>query len=253
MAETSGLAFSEETITESVLLDLQTSHPNHVKIKAFTKPQEKINGADWEWWIGEPGSWLGMRVQAKRIKLPSETFASLQSYGIVKGKGTSQIDNLIARAQFDQLNAAYCLYTVTRKLPMLRTWPTYTVTGGGPISPQGCLIADAHAVKAIGKNRLADLAQVCIPWHLLVCHCSSGMIHPRSIGWATYNLLRASQAQAQLDGRDGLGAVVEPKESLPDHMSLMREEAGDGSYLAEYAQQRGLKGLVLINGAMERA
>lgn len=256
LSEKSGLAFSEETITETILLELATNHPAKVKIKAFTKNAEGVNGSDWEWWIGNAGRWLGMRVQAKKIKLPSETFAPLQKYGVKKGSKIGQIDKLLSHAKADQLNPAYCLYFVSKKWPTLRTWPVYNIVGGGPVSPQGCLIADATAVKAVGKDSLAALAPVCVPWHLLVCHCAGGKINSGSPADAGGAMLRTSrQLAASLLKVDDLSDAPNfpPRSELPSHINYLREGSDglvglkDADPLRGYAKERGLKGFVLID------
>ncbi len=256
LAQTSGLAFSEETITETILLDLATRHPTKVKIKAFNKTDEGVNGSDWEWWIGQAGSWFGIRVQAKRIKLPAETFAPLQRYGIKKGSTVGQIDKLLSRAKYDGLNSAYCFYFVSKKWPALRAWPVYNFIGGGPVSPQGCLVADATAVKAVGKDSLAALAPICVPWHLLVCHCAGGKFNSGSPADAGGAMLRTSrQLAASLLKVDDLGDAPEfpPRSELPSHINYLREGSDglmglkDADPLRGYAKERGLKGFVLID------
>lgn len=254
LAQRTGLKFSEETITESILLQLATCHPGKVKIHAFTKPEEGINGSDWEWWIGENGNWLGMRVQAKRIKLPSETFAPLQRYKSPKGS-TYQIDNLLSRARSDGLNAAYCLYFASKKWPAMRAWPTYAFLGGGPLSPQGCLIADASAVKTVGKDTLAALAPVTVPWHLLVCHCSAGALNRGGLADAAYSVLDASRGLTPRSGDSTLidAPLVPPQNDLPLHMRLLRENGEEvvgasKEMLWSYAKERNLKGFLLIDG-----
>jgi len=91
--------------------------------------------------------WFGMRIQAKRIKLPKETFYRLQKYH-AKNNRLSQIDNLLTEAKKDNLNAAYCLYFMSKKQPDL--------------GKDRCFIAGAFALKAAGKDTLSDLALVCV-------------------------------------------------------------------------------------------
>lgn len=253
LAQQVGLAFSEETITETVLLHLASRHPDKIKIRAFSKRKEAKNGSDWEWWVGQAGSWFGMRVQAKRIKLPSETFAPLQKYGRPKGSMVGQIDKLISQAKADKINPAYCLYFMSSKWPTLRAWPVYNLTGGGPVSPQGCLMADASAVKAIGKDTLAALAPVSVPWHLLVCSCARGSFNPGP-GEAGRSMLNSSRqlAASILGTRFDDEPDFPPRPRLPVHMELLREgtdrlAAETFDPLGAYAQQRDLKGLVLID------
>ena len=41
----------EETFTDTNILELKDRHPAEIFCQTFTKPQEGINGADWEWWL----------------------------------------------------------------------------------------------------------------------------------------------------------------------------------------------------------
>lgn len=250
-ADDAGLAYSEETITETVLLDLHRDHRERIRVKAFSKAEEKRNGSDWEWWVGRPGRWLGMRVQAKRITLPNEAFSQLRTYGRTKSGGTRQIDALISAATRDRLNAAYCFYIHSRKWPTLRAWPVYNVIGGGPIGPQGCFIADARAVRSTKANALSRIAPVCIPWHLLVCHCSSGALNGPSLADAAFAVLQTS---VELAEAISLGSEVSeepllfpPVEALPSHLRRLAEGDGAGEdQLREAALVRVLRGFVLI-------
>ncbi|TIQ40908.1 MAG: hypothetical protein E5X49_21160 [Mesorhizobium sp.] len=245
-ADRAGLAFSEETITETILLDLQREHPEEVRLRAFSKREEKNNGADWEWWIGRPGRWLGMRMQAKRLALPREEFKQLQGYGRKKGS-PPQIEVLIAEAAKYRINAGYCLYIHSKKWPTLRAWPVYGFIGGGPLSPQGCLLAEAKAVRATGSNALTKIAPVAVPWHLIVCHCSSGVFNGRGgIADAAWAMLRAS---SELAGGDPDSDLYPPVEALPPYMQLLRDggESDDiAAGLRHAAVARGLRGFLLI-------
>jgi hypothetical protein len=42
-------SFSEETITETILLELGTRHPKEISLLPFNKREEGRTGADWEW------------------------------------------------------------------------------------------------------------------------------------------------------------------------------------------------------------
>jgi hypothetical protein len=78
-AERIGLQLNEETITETLLFRLAKRHRHSgLRVRAFSKPEEKKSGSDWEWWFVQGGSGVGLRVQAKRI-FPSGTFKSLKA------------------------------------------------------------------------------------------------------------------------------------------------------------------------------
>jgi hypothetical protein len=68
---------NEETITNLLMLRLQEITSPHLRVKSFTKKQESRTGADWEWWLGTPGNWVGFRLQAKVINFRSESFEHL--------------------------------------------------------------------------------------------------------------------------------------------------------------------------------
>jgi hypothetical protein len=243
-ADRHGLAFSEETITETILLELKAEHPAEVSLCAFTKREEKKNGADWEWWIGRPGRWLGMRVQAKRVALPREEFKRLQTYGSRKG-APSQLDVLIASAARDRLNAAYCLYVHSKKWPTLGAWPLFRPSPVNSLSPKGCLIADARAVKASRSNALSKIAPVALPWHLLVCQCASTK---GDLADAAMAILRGS---LDLAGGPAEADLIRPVEELPRHMTILREaleSEGEAprEELREIARKRRLLGFLLI-------
>lgn len=68
LAAALSLPASEETITETLLLDLRLALGCRLEIEPFTKCQEsRRTGADWEWWFcdGVGQRMYGMRVQAK--------------------------------------------------------------------------------------------------------------------------------------------------------------------------------------------
>lgn len=62
------VAQPEETITESVLLELKESLPQ-LSIKTYTRLEEnRDTGADWLWWWRGETAWFGGLVQAKKLK-----------------------------------------------------------------------------------------------------------------------------------------------------------------------------------------
>jgi hypothetical protein len=60
-----GIRYREDTFTETLLFDLAVKHPG-LEVERYDQSREAATGADWEWWIGRPGGWLGLRIQAKR-------------------------------------------------------------------------------------------------------------------------------------------------------------------------------------------
>src|SRR5690606_2439034 len=64
-----GLTFSEETVTETILLQLAESFPGQISIVPFNKRQEGRVGADWAWaFMSADGAHVyPMLVQAKAL------------------------------------------------------------------------------------------------------------------------------------------------------------------------------------------
>lgn len=61
-----GVRQQEETITESVLIDLCRGIPR-LRVRTLKRHEETAAGADWEWWIQGREMWFGFLVQAKRV------------------------------------------------------------------------------------------------------------------------------------------------------------------------------------------
>ena len=103
----------EESITDLFLLNLKHNLRRKLAINVFTKRQEALNGADWEWWIqGTSGNWLGMRIQAKILHLEENIYRYLDH----KNKYGKQGDLLVNDASKYGLIPLYFLYTHWDKL-----------------------------------------------------------------------------------------------------------------------------------------
>ncbi|WP_288450105.1 DUF6615 family protein [uncultured Acinetobacter sp.] len=146
----------EETITDFLMIFLKKNNKHMVKIKTFTRKEEKQNGSDWEWWFldssGKKG--IGFRVQAKILNLKKNKF--LQLYY------KNQNQNLISEAKKAKIKLfpLYCLYT--HKDDLLTDY-------------YGCSIISAYSIKNLKlKNiepTLDNLKSHMFPWHILVCDC----------------------------------------------------------------------------------
>ncbi len=111
--ETSGLGWDEETVTNTMLVEV----PPLVKVVPFTKLQEGGDrrfidqrtgtGADWLWWwVGDDGISFGMLVQAKRLKKDKNEEWSIE-FGYKSGK---QWEDLHATAEILRVAPSYALY-----------------------------------------------------------------------------------------------------------------------------------------------
>ena len=88
---------NEEAITDYNLMRLAYAVPSAI-VEKHSKRRENRTGADWEWWVGRPGAYVGFRIQAKRLDTHAKTYPHLFS---TKAEATYQIDKLISRAESD--------------------------------------------------------------------------------------------------------------------------------------------------------
>jgi hypothetical protein len=253
-ADSMGFFWSEETNTETLLLTLAERHPTRVIVESVTKEREALIGADWEWWLGEPGNWMGMRVQAKRLKLPHERFDRIFSQKARKQPNT-QMNTLIRRAHEDGVTPAYCFYVHSKRWPLVGYWPErHMIEGEG--TPLGCLIAHASAVRVGRSTTLPNVAKVSSPWHHLVCEagqepsCLADRVHMvmRQSLWASGTSSRLSAGEDNPDW-----PLFNPVRELPPHVRVLAHRAAgtlgseDKEPLFAAALERGLAGVALFS------
>lgn len=222
------LFLSEETITETMLLRLaQKFQHGALRVRAFTKAQEKTNGADYEVWFIEKGKSLGLRVQAKRL-FPSGNYDSLHS-------GGPQINKLISQSKdccpvFAFYNDERLIYddVPACECPDFHK-PTYL----------GVTLASAKSVKASNTNRAATLTKSMIPWHCILCQENNSK---------KTNLPEAVKRNlsTKISSGDEAKVIQTPKKIA----SFAEAGAAD---MDKYLTERKLAGLVLISAAGESA
>jgi len=228
VAHKNGFPFGEETITETILLDLKANHPDKLFIQPFSKRRERWNGADWEWWIGKDGNWIGMRVKAKRVALPDEEFHEL--FYKSKSGPKRQIEYLIDAARADGLAPIYALYVHSFYEARLASQVRHCDPNWHePFHQYGCLVAHAQDVKRRASLKLSEIADFSFPWHLLVCHCLPSVRGPSGPADFAEELLRQSGEEEAL-GPDERSEryVPEPRPELPEHAQFLRfKESGE--------------------------
>ncbi|MDI9312769.1 MAG: hypothetical protein QM535_21345 [Limnohabitans sp.] len=161
----------EETFTDLNMLEIKRNHPLKVKTKVFTKHEEGINGADWEWWFRNSKSqWIGFRIQAKIINNLSYEFEHLH-YQSAKTK-VFQCDKLLQKSLTKNAPKVplYCFYIQSDDKKHLTKWTCGTFPATKDL--WGCSLASAFSVKSLrakASNHLTDLEPFLKPWHCLVC------------------------------------------------------------------------------------
>lgn len=73
-----GTIFGEETISDSILLELAKQNYFNIRILQTPKLLEKFQGTDWEWFIGSyKYGWIRYAIQAKKLSAKSNSYDSL--------------------------------------------------------------------------------------------------------------------------------------------------------------------------------
>jgi hypothetical protein len=109
----------EETITDLNLLEIAMSQYSGVKVIKTAKYDEKNQGADWEWWIGNSSiGYLRYAVQAKKI---DKKFIHYKSLGH-KVESERQIHILERYARNNGAIPLYCFYNYSKNTDLSPYW-----------------------------------------------------------------------------------------------------------------------------------
>ena len=162
----------EESLTDWLLYHLSSSNPR-VHCQAFTRREEALIGADWEWWLLTDAS-LGMSekpigyrflIQAKKLIHDRDNYALLaysNRYGL-------QIDRLIEEAKLRRAMPFYAYYTnalpdLSRQLARI-PFIDHSLLRPGIPHINGCFLSSAFEVhkhlfggprKALWEKTLLD-------------------------------------------------------------------------------------------------
>jgi hypothetical protein len=176
-AKRNNLPFGEESITETVLMDLADRFPGKVFILPFNKRKEARYGADWAWAFEsvDGSNVLPMLVQAKALDFFDHEYPEIRrKVGRTK---TRQIDQLIATATAWEWPAIYAFYNhLNDETRLPQNCGTLQLANLGTMpATWGISIADAYSV----RDRLDDQTfdthkQISIPLHCLLCSHGKG-------------------------------------------------------------------------------
>lgn len=107
-----GVEQHEETLTESLLLELSRAMPS-VTVRTYTRAEEsRETGADWAWWWEGDRRWFGALVQAKRLDPTTQSydFGYMPRPSRRQADPQRQIDLLMEAARDLDLPPLYVLY-----------------------------------------------------------------------------------------------------------------------------------------------
>jgi hypothetical protein len=246
-------SFSEETVTETILLELGTRHSREITILPFNKREEGRTGADWEWCFYAPRHHVRMLVQAKVLDDEDRNYAHLDRE--IGSSGVLQIERLISNAQSLAIPAVYVFYnhlTDESRLPQL---------GKIPAPLWGVTVAFADTVRSLLPRKSFDaIGPVSLPWILLVC--TGELDLPNRVVTVLRELRRVSR---EVDSK-GIGdptdsfRVPDPElvNGQPPYMSEVRDLAGTppGPARQRFIDQLAMRfpgrdGLILIRDRTE--
>ncbi len=181
-AKKAGMPFSEETITDTILLDLATQNPGDIRIFPFNKHQEGKTGADWEWCFFDrsTSTFQPVLVQAKLLDDRDTEYSHVDR--IIGSTGVRQIDRLITTSRRRRVPAIYAFYNHLNDTGRI---PPHVCGSFDCAECWGCSVALAEAVKsALPAKDFDTLKLHSKPWVCLLCQgmISSGSVPARVLG-----------------------------------------------------------------------
>ncbi|MBB3034687.1 DUF6615 family protein [Alteriqipengyuania lutimaris] len=253
-AKAAGLSFNEETVTETLLLDLESEYPGSVQVVAFNKTQEAKTGADWLWsFVSADGNRsLTMLVQAKRLEDAEENYPGIKRNIGRRPPPVRQIDQLIATATAQGVPALYAFYNHVGQASRVPKTCRSLVSGDPDhVHGFGVSLADAHLVQAALPDETFDTHRShSIPLHCLLCSEGSGArpgggtpeMAARSIARLRDPIERDRPDGGALGLRDGLHPLVELALGFADR------RADDGEF-AGIEKFSGIDGVLVLRDA----
>jgi hypothetical protein len=186
-----GVSQQEETLTESMLLELCRTLPD-LRVATYNRAKERRTGADWEWWVQGRTDWFGYLIQAKKS---SGTLAVHSSYRLGATSGSakdSQSRLLLEEAKRRSLPAVHVLYnpadaTTVDPFPYASTSCKQVRDGLLPSGSDGVtvlssLVADWLVPFQPTAIPLAEVRPYAVPWSCLAsCPARCGLRRARGV------------------------------------------------------------------------
>jgi hypothetical protein len=227
--------FGEESITETILLDLADTFPGRVFILPFNKRREGDIGADWAWaFVSADGRHnLPMLIQAKLLDLSDIEYPEIKRTIGKRKPPRRQIDQLIETAgklRFPALYAFYNHLTISARVPA--TCQSLQMSGISPMPESwGISIADAYQVRSLLDDQSFDThCRHSIALHCLLCSSGRGsrpLLGSPGLALAALQGLRRSLSRdrGMRPDRDGGPPSLpdEPLRQLPHIFRLARQ------------------------------
>ena len=260
-AKQSGLPFSEETITETLLLDLATQNPLEILVQPFNKRQEGKIGADWEWCFYSKGRNRFVRtlVQAKVLDDSDDEYAHIDRK--IGNTTVAQIDQLLTTARRRGIPALYAFYN---HLKDSKRVPADACPCGFCLKCWGCSIALADVVRAALPDKSFDtLRHVSVPWLCLLCPAEAPLSAndgaPDRVAEALGRLEKTSRMSfPDFSSKDHVPLVDLVNSEAPEYFLQLEQLARIDSPVERQmrveklaAQNPGVDGIVLVTDQTE--
>lgn len=174
---TLGLGVMEETITDINLFSIADRYRNNIIVKKFSRREEGSKcGADWLWFVGEPGSWLPLLVQAKVINPRTGNCFHLNY------RNGEQRKKLIFYARQHAYVPLYCIYSyVPSDLILCQLSGNIKHTN----KDWACSFLAPKMVRLLSQRGIKNQKEIlkyCIPWMEPFCLMkTSNMLKGRAI------------------------------------------------------------------------
>jgi hypothetical protein len=205
-------SLKEESITDFFLKKLTIEAKPFLIIHDFTKKEEAVNGADWEWWFLVGGFGLAFRVQAKVVGFSS---TKIDTYPQLHYKSGGQTQKLINRALAENMIPIYCLYTFWNHSALV---PRLSCVSRGDLEHFGVSVVSAGKVKSIKSKKIIDISQFI---HSLPCFFSAFNNFSDFSEYSFSHFL----SQESTNARQGF---IKDVENLPEYVSrILFSESND--------------------------
>jgi hypothetical protein len=251
LARQLGLPFSEETCTETILLDLKSENYSQLTVVAFNKREEGLIGADWEWCFYDlnRSKFLPMLVQAKLLDNDQKRYRHIER---TIGRSTfRQVDRLIETPSRRSIPAYYMFYNYLSDTSRIPTNVCSCISNCA--SCWGCSMAEAEAVlNCLPDDTFDTLRRVSQPLACLFCYQHVPHRHrlqPAEIALQGLRELRVRSLEFGVQPRDESPHL---RSEPPTYLSLALEATRS----SEVAKQRlfrelendnpGISGFVLV-------
>jgi hypothetical protein len=220
-AKLAGMPFGEETVTETILLDLKLSYPGKIWIVPFNKRQEGKIGADWEWCFASEDErhFLPMLVQAKVLDDKEETYNHIAR--TIGNTGIRQIDRLLETGSLRGVPTTYAFYNHVTDEGRLPQSCGSLLPGYSQSEPWGISIACAERIRdLLPDQRFESIKQVSKPLHCLLCTRGDGNLPKRGSPEAIYRNMSRELKSLRDD-------IWRPRQERPAYYNLIMELMSD--------------------------